>query len=85
MTYFVIVHKRAQKEVQRLPKKDQKRIRDAIYSLHFEPFAGKPLHGELKGERSLKIWPYRIIYTIEQNIVTVTVLRIGHRQGVYNK
>ena len=48
-------------------------------------FAGKKLEGEYDGARSLRVWPYRIIYVIYQDIVTVVVLRVAHRQSVYNK
>ncbi|OGJ69355.1 hypothetical protein A3G69_00810 [Candidatus Peribacteria bacterium RIFCSPLOWO2_12_FULL_53_10] len=83
-TYQVFVVKRAQKETQRLPKKDQKRIAATIDSLQSDPFRGKQLHGDHEGKWSLRVWPYRIVYTIERKIITVTVLRIGHRKDVYN-
>ena len=49
----------------------------------FEIEGGKKLKGELAGQYSLAIKPYRIVYTVEKKVVTVTVLHIGHRQGVY--
>jgi mRNA interferase RelE/StbE len=55
----------------------------AISILQENPFAGKKLQGDYEGAWSLRVWPYRILYTIHQEIVTVTVLRVGHRQGVY--
>jgi mRNA interferase RelE/StbE len=82
-TYRVFVVERAQKETLKFPKKDQQRIAKAITSLETDPFRGKQLHGDFEGKWSLRVWPYRIVYTIEKEIVTVTVLRIGHRQGVY--
>ncbi|MEK7218735.1 MAG: type II toxin-antitoxin system RelE/ParE family toxin, partial [Patescibacteria group bacterium] len=72
-----------QKEAQQLTKKDRKRIAEAIRSLRSNPFQGKKLQGEHEGEWSIRVWPYRIIYTIEKAIVTVIVLRIGHRREVY--
>lgn len=83
MTYTIIILKDAQKETRRLPQKDQQRIATAISSLGTDPFRGKKLHGNYEGAWSIRVWPYRIIYTIDRHIVTVTVLRIGHRQGVY--
>ena len=81
--YRVVILKRAQKETLKLPKKDQKRIVDAIIGLASDPFHGKQLHGDLDGKWAIRVWPYRIIYTIERGIVTVTVLRVGHRKDVY--
>jgi mRNA interferase RelE/StbE len=81
--YQVFVVRCAQKQAQRLPKKDQKRVAAAIDSLESDPFRGKQLNGDYEGKWSLRVWPYRIVYTIERKIVTVTVLRIGHRKDVY--
>lgn len=82
-TYRVVVVKRAQKEAVRFSKKDQKRISEAIASLCTDPFRGKQLRGDHEGQWSLRVWPYRIVYTIEKKIVTVTVVSIGHRKDVY--
>ena len=71
--------------MQKLPKNILKRIDSAIDLLRENPFAGKKLEGEYEGAFSLRVWPYRIIYTVENEIVTVTVLRVGHRQGIYKK
>ena len=81
--YVVEVKKKAKKEIAALPKKDRQRIIAAFEILRENPFAGKRLEGKYEGAWSLRVWPYRIIYTIHQDIVTVTVLRVGHRQGVY--
>ena len=61
----------------------RRRINAAIDMLRENPFAGKKLQGEHEGTWSLRVWPYRIIYVIQRDIITVTVLRVGHRQGVY--
>ncbi len=81
--YRVVVTKQARKESEKLSMNDRRRIADAISSLQHEPFRGKRLLGELAGKWSLRVWPYRIIYTIEKGVVTVTVLRVGHRKDVY--
>lgn len=83
MTYRIIIAKRVTKDMRKLPTIAQKRVDAGINILRENPFAGKQLQGEHAGTWSLCIWPYRIIYTIHRDIVTVTVLRIGHRQGVY--
>lgn len=31
----------------------------------------------------LEVWPYRIIYTIEDKKLLVIVVKIGQREGVY--
>lgn len=83
MTYRIVITGKASKEMRKLPKHVQLRVDAAIDLLRENPFAGKKLQGEHAGIWSLRIWPYRILYVIRQKIVTVTVLRVGHRQGVY--
>lgn len=81
--YIVEVKKKAKKEIERLPMKDRQRVLKALQVLRENPFAGKKLEGEYEGAWMLRVWPYRIIYVIYREIVTVVVLRVGHRQGVY--
>lgn len=74
---------KALKSLKKIPKNWQKRIDKAIEGLISDPYQGKKLQGELKGLFSLRIWPYRVIYTVQKRIVTVVILDIGHRQNVY--
>ena len=85
MTYKIIILKRAQKGVRRVPFKDKQRIAYAIASLALNPFQGKQLQGEHSGAWAIRVWTYRIIYTIDRNTITVTVIKIGHRKDVYEK
>jgi mRNA interferase RelE/StbE len=59
------------------------RVLQALEALASDPLLGKPLVGELKGLRSYRVWPYRILYEIRKRELIVLVVRIGHRQGVY--
>ncbi len=52
-------------------------------SLETSPFCGKKLEGGYEGRYALRAWPYRIIYVVDKKVVTVTILSVGHRQGVY--
>ena len=44
---------------------------------------GKPLTGALAGLWSARRGEYRIVYAIEADVVTVTILRIAHRGSIY--
>ena len=46
------------------------------------PEAGKPLKYELKGKRSLRVPPFRIIYSIDGE--NIDIITFGHRDDVYN-
>ena len=60
------------------------RIDSALDSLKINPYKGKHLKLSLKGNYSLRVGVYSIIYSIEQNLVTVHVFKIGHRRNIYN-
>jgi len=81
--YIVEVNKKAKKEIERLPTKDRQRVLKALQVLWENPFVGKKLEGEYEDVWTLRVWPYRILYVIYRERVTVVVIRVGHRQGVY--
>ena len=81
--YKLVITKKADKELDRLPKKDRDKILAACDDLCANPFAGKLLHDRFKGLRCIRVWPYRIIYNVNNRIITITVLKVGHRKDVY--
>lgn len=83
MIYQVVVPKRAQKELKRIPDRFRKRVIVALAALAYDPFCGKKLVGKYVGNWSLRVWPYRIIYKIKKRELIVLVVKIGHRQTVY--
>ncbi len=72
--YVVEVKKKANKAIRALPAKDRECVLAALNILRENPLAGKPLEGEYKGFRSLRVWPYRILYVLDHRIITVTVV-----------
>ena len=85
--YKLVLEPKAQDFYKRLYTADRShfsRIAEAFESLKKDPFIGKPLKLSLKGNFSMRVGIYRIIYAIEKNTVTVHVLKIGHRRDVYN-
>lgn len=44
---------------------------------------GKPLKGDLSGFWSARRGEYRVVYEINDDVVTVIILRIGHRRDIY--
>lgn len=59
----------------------QSRIKKAIEKICSYPETGKPLCYELKGLRSARISPYRIIYEIKGDIIIFH--KFEHRKNVY--
>ena len=84
MAYKVLFKKSALKDLDDIPKPDQKRLFDAIGSrLAKDPYQGKALTGEFKGLYRWRSGKFRIIYEIQQEALIVLVLRIAHRKDVY--
>ena len=75
--------KKAEKEFIKLGKAEREKVHRKLKALETNPFAGKPLTGELKNLFSLKAWPYRIIYEFNKSANYIKVHKIEHRQGVY--
>ena len=79
----VVLSEDAAKQFNKLPKSEQAKVKKKLHSLEIDPLVGKKLTGELEYARSLRAWPYRIIYEINDKEKRVEILRISHRQGAY--
>jgi mRNA interferase RelE/StbE len=64
-------------------KKLFKRVFNKIESLADNPREGKPLVGNHKGEFSLRLSSYRIVYEFDTTSHTIFILTIKHRKHVY--
>jgi len=71
-------------DIERLARADRRlfvRIINKIESLQANPRAGKPLVGNHRGEFSLRVGDYRIVY--ELAVHTISILTVKHRKQVY--
>jgi addiction module RelE/StbE family toxin len=73
----------ASKQLKEIGAKDLKKVQRKIRSLIDNPLEGKPLQGELKGYRSLRAWPLRIIYTFDSDSKVITIETVDYRGDVY--
>jgi mRNA interferase RelE/StbE len=82
-SYSVLVTRSAEKEIASLPVEVRRLVVLRIQALATDP---RP-HGseKLSGEEKYRIRQgrYRVVYTIDDEIVTVTVVRVAHRSDVY--
>jgi len=83
MPYTVVLPKKVQKELAKIDARFRGRVILALKLLEQGPFQGKKLAGEYAGQYSIRVWPYRIIYSIIKKELLVIVIKVGHRQGVY--
>lgn len=79
----VALSENAQKQYIKLPTFIKTRIDNKINSLEQNPYSGKKLSGEFKNFWSIRAWPYRIIYEINETERRIEVHKIAHRQGAY--
>lgn len=83
MRYRVIIPKKVQRGLAKIDSRYRQRILAVLAILANEPYRGKSLQGDHKGEWSYRVWPYRILYRIKRQELIVLIVRIGHRQGFY--
>ena len=83
--YSILIKKKAEKQLAALPLGIADRIASAINELaeNPRPAGNKKLQGYVNVYR-IRVSNYRIIYSVEDAVLTVEVIKIGHRQNVYN-
>ncbi len=62
-------------------KKLRERIFKKLQKIESFPEIGKPLKGNLKGTRTVRVVPFRILYRLEGDLIVV--LDFNHRKSVY--
>ncbi|MGV8859308.1 type II toxin-antitoxin system RelE family toxin [Rhodoglobus sp.] len=85
MAYRIEVTPAAARALKRADYEHRDRIRGAIALLGHDPRppGAKALHGR-PGFR-VRIGDYRIVYTIQDDVLLVVVVTLGHRRDVYNR
>jgi mRNA interferase RelE/StbE len=83
--YSIFIKKSAAKELEGLPKKDLVKVLARIEGLAENPrppgaekLAGLDLYRVRQGS-------YRIVYSVEDRVLTVWVVKVGHRREVYGR
>ncbi|MEI6832324.1 MAG: type II toxin-antitoxin system RelE/ParE family toxin [Candidatus Omnitrophota bacterium] len=81
--YKVEIKKSAVKEIEHLPRKDMKAVLGRIEALseNPRPHDCKKLSGQEKYR--IRCGNYRILYSIEDDILIVLIVKVGHRKDVY--
>ena len=84
MPYTIEFKKSAFKELEKLPVLIQQNITLNIAGLALNPRPNgcKKLRGRDNHWR-IRVGDYRIVYTIEDNILMVEIIRVSHRSAVY--
>jgi len=85
MSYRVLWHEDAIKDLRGIGKSDAQRIilKVETYLSHNPYRLGKTLKGHLKGFFRYRIGAYRVIYTIEEDKLFILIIRVGKRDIIY--
>jgi mRNA interferase RelE/StbE len=81
--YEIYFKESVEKDFRDIPKKDLKRILQRIESLAIEP---RPSGCEkLTGQERYRLRQgrYRIVYSIQDEKLTVWIVKVGHRKDIY--
>jgi mRNA interferase RelE/StbE len=81
--YKIFFKRSVEKDFESIPKKDLKRILDRIKMLADDPRATGC--EKLTGQERYRVRQgrYRIVYSIQDNELTVWVVKVSHRKDVY--
>ena len=82
--YRLVIDRYAQKQLSKIPPPFFNRITKAIFNLANDP--RPPGYKKLTGRPGyrIRIGDYRVIYNIEDKILTVIVIDIGNRKDIYD-
>lgn len=83
--YKVQFSKHYLKDLEKIPKKDREQIRQTISSLSVNPRHDgcKKLKGTSEPLYRIRCGDYRVIYTIQDKVLVVLVIEVGHRKEIY--
>ncbi len=87
MELYKIEWKRsAVKELKKLSKENINRILETVEALSSSSFPNqtKKLVGSNNSFR-IRVSDYRIIYTVLSKILTIEIIRVGHRRDIYKR
>ena len=81
--YKVIFTKSVKKDFRKIPKFEVSKILNEIAYLAKNPRFSKTK--KLKGEKlyRLRVGNYRVIYDIQDNLMLIFVVKLGHRSDIY--
>ena len=82
-TYSILFRRSVLKDLEVLPKKDVQRIMEAIRALAVDPRPQQSQKLSGREQYRLRQGAYRILYAIQDDVLIVTVVKVGHRREVY--
>jgi mRNA interferase RelE/StbE len=81
--YRVEIKKSAVKEINSLPRRDLRSILDKIAALSDNPRSHDCKKLSAKEKYRVRCGDYRILYSIEDDILIVNIVKVAHRKDFY--
>ncbi|MFT4050981.1 MAG: type II toxin-antitoxin system RelE/ParE family toxin [Microbacterium sp.] len=85
MTYSIQVLPAAVRAIRKLPPEAKRRVQAAISLLADDPRPPAATKLTARPEWRVRTGDYRVLYRIEDSVLTVVVVHAGHRRDVYNR
>ena len=85
MTYRIELHREARKTLEALPEKVRRLVAKKIDQLAHDPRPQgcKVVRGARAEYHRVRSGDYRVVYQVEDDVLRVLVIKVGHRRNVY--
>jgi mRNA interferase RelE/StbE len=81
--YKIFIKKSAEKEIRKLEINVRRRVVNRIHKLATQPRGSGTEKLSSREAYRVRVGVYRIVYTIQDNILIVEVIKVAHRREVY--
>jgi mRNA interferase RelE/StbE len=81
--YRIEIKKSAVKELNSIPRKDLQKVIIKIKSLSSDPRPRGCIKLTNREDYRIRVGSYRIIYSINDDILIIIIIKIGHRKEIY--
>ena len=83
MNYTIVITEKALKQLSEIPNIYAARITKRIDELAFNPFPKDSNKLQVIECYRIKIGDYRVIYSVDSNVLIIEIIRIKHRKDAY--
>ena len=81
--YKILIKRSVEKDLQKIPKKDVTKILKIIEALADNPYPSNVKKLSHEEKYRIRFRQYRILYQIENEILTIYIVKVAHRKDVY--
>lgn len=85
MTYRIEILPAATREIRKLPPEAKRRVQAVIELLADDPRPPAAKRLVARPEWRVRTGDYRVIYRVEDDVLTVVVVRASHRRDIYDR